>query len=138
MTSRGTTLLVKNPIMKLLLLIIGWICLSLGVIGIFLPVLPTVPFLLLSAFCFVRSSPSAYIWLIEHPRWGRYLLYYIEGEGIPLKAKVYSLTALWLSIGLTSYFIIPLMVGKIALIVIALFVSLYISTRPNLEMKEID
>src|SRR3546814_8025854 len=60
-------------------------------LGIFLPVLPTPPFLLLAAACFVRSSQRFYDWLVGHPRLGPWLRDYLEGNGIPLKGKVYAI-----------------------------------------------
>lgn len=82
---------IRNPVIKMLVMGLGWLCVVLGFAGIFLPVLPTTPFLLLAAACFVRTSPRFYQWLIRHPRMGRYLVYYLDGKGMPLRAKIYSL-----------------------------------------------
>lgn len=60
-------------ILRYALLAIGWLSVVLGVIGIFVPVLPTTPFLLLAAACFARSSPRFYRWLVEHPRLGPWI-----------------------------------------------------------------
>jgi hypothetical protein len=60
----------RHPALRMVLLVIGWLSVVLGVIGIFVPVLPTTPFLLLAAACFVRSSRRFYLWLVEHPRLG--------------------------------------------------------------------
>ena len=82
---------IKNKALRMLVLMVGWLSVVLGVIGIFLPILPTTPFLLLAAACFVRTSPKFYQWLVGHPKLGKYLVYYLEGKGIPLKAKIYTI-----------------------------------------------
>ena len=72
---------------------------ALGVAGIFLPLLPTTPFLLLASSCFLHGSPRAHRWMHSHPRLGPYLTAYEEGRGIPLRTKVVALATMWLSIG---------------------------------------
>jgi uncharacterized membrane protein YbaN (DUF454 family) len=72
---------------------------ALGVLGILLPLLPTTPFLLLAAGCFVRSSPRLYAWLLNHKWFGSYIRHYREHKAIPLRAKVVVLALLWGSIG---------------------------------------
>ena len=74
--------------MKYIYLFIGFLSLILGVIGIFLPVLPTTPFLLLSAALFFRSSPRAYDWLLTHKYLGPYIRSFREDRMIPLRAKI--------------------------------------------------
>ena len=71
---------VRQPWLRAVLLAAGWLSVALGVIGIFLPVLPTTPFLLLAAACFVRSSQRVYIWLVTHPRLGPWIRDYLDGE----------------------------------------------------------
>ena len=71
----------NRPLMlRYVLLTIGWLSVTLGVIGIFLPVLPTTPFLLLAAACFARSSPRFYQWLVEHPQLGPWIRDYLNGK----------------------------------------------------------
>ncbi|WP_137971596.1 YbaN family protein [Pseudomonas sp. F(2018)] len=115
------------------LLAIGWLSVVLGVIGIFVPVLPTTPFLLLAAACFVRSSRRFYLWLVNHPRLGPWIRDYLEGNGIPLKGKVYALGLMWASIGLSCY-LVPLPWARAFMLTSAVLVSLYIlrqKTLPN-------
>ncbi|TRX75778.1 YbaN family protein [Pseudomonas mangiferae] len=96
---------VRHPAVRYALLTAGWLSVALGVLGIFLPVLPTTPFLLLAAACFARSSRRFYDWLVEHPRLGPWIRDYLEGNGIPLKGKVYALGLMWASIALSCYLV---------------------------------
>ena len=84
--------------MKYLLIILGSICLALGVIGIFLPLLPTTPFLLLSAALYVRSSDKLYQWLIHQKYLGEYIRNFREHKAIPLRAKIISITMVWITL----------------------------------------
>ena len=108
-----------------MLLAIGWLSVALGVIGIFLPVLPTTPFLLLAAACFVRSSRRFYLWLVTHPRLGPWIRDYLEGQGIPLKGKVYAIGLMWCSI-LISGFIVQRPWAWAFMLTSATLVSIYL------------
>ena len=84
--------------MKYLLIILGSICLALGVIGIFLPLLPTTPFLLLSAALYFRSSEKLYQWLIRQKYLGTYIRNFREHRAIPLRAKIISISMIWITL----------------------------------------
>ncbi len=84
---------------KIFLTILGVVSLALGVVGIFLPLLPTTPLLLLSAWCFVRSSRRLYDWLMSNPRLGGYIRNFREHKAIPLRVKIISVTLVWLTMG---------------------------------------
>ncbi|MDH4565958.1 DUF454 domain-containing protein [Pseudomonas sp. BN414] len=122
----------RHPALRMILLIIGWLSVVLGVIGIFLPVLPTTPFLLLAAACFVRSSRRFYLWLVEHPKLGPWIRDYLEGQGIPLKGKVYALVLMWASITL-SCFLVPMPWARGFMLTSAVLVSLYILRQKTLR-----
>ena len=87
------------PIMKLLLNTIGCIAVVLAVFGMFLPLLPTTPFLLLASACFVRGSPRLHHLLRNNRLCGAYLRDYEDGRGIPLRAKIVVLVLMWGSLG---------------------------------------
>ena len=123
---------VKNRALRILLIIVGWLSVMLGVIGIFLPVLPTTPFLLLAAACFVRTSPKFYQWLVGHPKLGKYIVYYLAGKGIPLKAKVYTIALMMITMSTTAYFV-PVTAVRVLLPLVGVLVALYIVRQPTLE-----
>lgn len=120
--------------MRYALLAVGWLSVALGVIGIFLPILPTTPFLLLAAACFARSSPRFYRWLVEHPRLGPWIRDYLEGNGIALKAKIYAIGLMWISIGFSCWFV-PLAWVRVLLLLGALLVSLWIARHKTLPPR---
>lgn len=126
----------RNPLVRQVLLVVGWLAVVLGVIGIFLPVLPTTPFLLLAAACFVRSSRRVYQWLVEHPRLGPWLLDYLEGNGIPLKGKIYTLLTMWTSIGISCW-LVPLFWARVGMLLSACLVSLYILRQKTLTVSTV-
>ena len=114
-----------NPL-QWLLFILGTISLVLGVIGIFLPLLPTTPFLLLTAYCYFRASPKAYEWLIRQKHLGPYILNYREKKIIPFRVKVYALTLMWTSVLCCMIFILENNWVKFALFLIIVGVSFHI------------
>ena len=85
--------------MKKLFIILGSLSLGLGVLGIFVPLLPTTPLLLLSAALYFKGSPRLYEWLINHPRLGEYIRNFREHRAIPLRAKIVSVSMVTLTIG---------------------------------------
>ena len=85
--------------MRIFLIIVGCISLALGIMGIFVPMLPTTPFLLLSAAAWLKASPSLYAWLLNHKLFGEYIRNYREHRAIPLHVKIVSVSLVWLTIG---------------------------------------
>ena len=114
----------KN-IRRWLLIACGMLCVAVGVIGIFVPLLPTTSPLLLAAFCFARSSPRFYHWLLHNRVFGSYIKNYREGRGMPLRSKFVTLALLWLTIGFSIIYITPWWI-KLLLLIIALGVTIHI------------
>jgi len=86
-----------------LLLTAGTLLTALGIVGIFVPVLPTTPFLLLAAACYIRSSQRLYHWLLNNRFLGTYIRNYLQGRGMPLKVKIFTIALLWVTIGLSIW-----------------------------------
>jgi uncharacterized membrane protein YbaN (DUF454 family) len=85
--------------MKIFLIVVGSISFVLGVVGMFLPMLPTTPFLLLSAAAWFKASPALYEWLLNHKVYGEYIRNFREHRAIPLRVKIISVSLVWLTIG---------------------------------------
>ncbi len=112
--------------MKILCLILGFLSLLLGVIGIFLPLLPTTPFLLLAAALLLRASPKYYHWLLKQPMIGAHIRSFREEKILPLHAKISTIILLWLTIGCTVWFTVEALWLKLLLFAIALGVTVHV------------
>lgn len=118
-----------NNMKKVLLIIIGSVSLLIGILGIILPVLPTTPFLLLSLACFIRSSNKLYTFILNNKYLAPYVKDYMNGNGIPKKAKIRAILLIWITIGFSVIFIINITTLKLILLTVASIVSIYIWTR---------
>ena len=118
---------------RILLTTLGILFVGIGILGIFLPVLPTTPFLLLAAVCFARSSQRFYDWLLNNRWFGNYIRNYREGKGLPLKQKVIIIILLWVVIGFSATFAVHALWVKIVLILIAIGVSIHILSLRTLK-----
>ena len=130
---------VKNKVkasgnwVRILLIIAGTLFVGLGILGIFLPVLPTTPFLLLAAACYVRSSQRLYDWLLNNKWFGKYIGNYLQGRCVPLKVKLLSIALLWITIGCSVAFVVESFPFQIILILIAIGVSLHVLSIQTLK-----
>lgn len=125
-----------NSIKKYLLILLGSLSLILGIIGIFLPVLPTTPFLLLSSFCYVRSSKRMYNWLINHKVFGNYIYCYMTYKAIPLKTKIFAIAFLWTTM-IISIMLISSLHLRIFLAAVGIAVTVHLFTLKTLNPDDI-
>lgn len=123
------------PLNKHFLTAIGCLAIGLAVLGIFLPLLPTVPFVLLAAACFARSSPRFHGWLLAHPHLGPIVQQYQGGQGIAKSVKVRVIAILWISMGLSMFLIAKWWVVAL-LACIGTVVTLYLIKLPTAEFDE--
>ena len=117
---------IKSRPLRWLLIGAGCISLGLGILGIPLPVLPTTPFLLLSAWCFGRSSEPLLRWLLTNRVFGEYLRGYVQNRGIPGRVKWYVLILLWATILLSAFLAVKVWWLRIMLIGIAAGVTIHV------------
>ncbi len=116
---------------RVLLLLAGGLSTLLGVLGIFLPLLPTVPLLLLAAACFARSSERCHRWLLGHARLGPLIAGFLDGQGIPRRIKYRAIALVWLTILPSALWLVSHPWLKGLLLAIALAVSLYLGRLPE-------
>ena len=107
----------------------GWAALALGVLGAFLPLLPTVPFLLLAAFCFSKGSDTLHDWLVNHEKFGPPIREWRAHGAIATRVKIMAMIFILASVGLSFLYEVPIL-GLVVQITILSAVSLFILTRP--------
>jgi uncharacterized protein len=111
---------------RYLYLVSGILLVVLGVIGIFLPILPTTIFLILASACFVKGSPRANEWLRNHKILGIYLKNYQDKSGLTIKAKVFNIALLWIMILSSAYFFTEELFIRLLLLAIAIGVTIHL------------
>lgn len=121
--------------MRILLLAIAWLCVGLGIIGIFLPLLPTTPFMILAAAIFARTSPRFEKWLMEHPRYGQPLIDWRREGAISRRAKILSVSLMAASFAVMWFFGPPMPAVKIGVALTLVCSGLFVVTRPEPRAK---
>ena len=118
-----------------ILLALGFISLGLGLIGSVLPLLPTTPFLLLSAYFFSKSSDKWYNWLINLPKIGGQIKDWNEHGVISVKSKIFCVISIicvtiWISFFLEVHYIVKLVIPSILILLLV-----FILTRPSVRKQ---
>ena len=126
----------SNTLKKWLLISLGFISLILGIVCILVPVLPTTPFLLLSAWSFLRGSQRLHDWLLNHPWFGEYIRNFQEYKAIPLKTKISAVLMLWVTILFSILMIVKSTIIRLVLIGIAIVVTIHILHYKTLQKED--
>ena len=127
-----------NKTKRILLISTGAFFVGVGIAGIFIPILPTTPFLLIAAALYAKSSQKFYNWLINNKIFGRYIKNYREGKGIPLKLKIFTIALLWITIGCSAFFAVDILWVRIILGIIAVGVTIHIIRIKPKDKSKID
>lgn len=125
----------QNKLKRRILIITGTICVIIGGIGIIVPVLPTTPFLLLAALCYVRGSPRLYSKLLHNRLFGSYLRNYLEGRGMSRKMKIWTLCLLWITIALTATLATESLIIRIILAAVLLGVTIHLLLIKTMKLN---
>lgn len=127
--------MVRGKFTRLLVTAAGYLSVGLGVLGAFLPILPTTPFILLAFWLFYRSSPRGRDWLLSRKIFGAIIRNYFENRGIPLHVKILALSMIWLSLSSVALFVVEPLWLKVLMIVIAIGITIHISRYKTLRKK---
>ena len=128
---------ISEKLKRRLFVIAGTIALVSGVVGIILPVLPTTPFLLLAAICYMRGSQRLYNALLRNRFIGNYVRNYLEGRGMSLTHKIWTISLLWIAILCTAWLVTESLVIRIILAVVLVGVTVHILLIRTLKNKKI-
>ena len=115
---------------KIVLLALGWICVSLGFIGIFVPGLPTTIFLIIALWAFTKSSKRLRNWLLNHKRFGPILRNWQEHRVVPLRAKIL-MVILQISVVIIVQYTFDNLFITVGLAIILLMVATYVISLPS-------
>mgnify|MGYP002823648220 CR=1 FL=1 len=121
----------SNRFIRGALIVAGTFFLGLGILGIILPILPTTPFLLLSAACYSRSSDRFYKWLMGNRWFGKYISNYRAGKGIPVRAKIVAIIMLWTTISVSAFFFVTQPIIRFILLIITISVTIHLLLIKN-------
>jgi len=126
-----------SSLKKVIFIVAGTVSLGLGAVGVFLPILPTTPFLLLSAACYYKGSERMHRWLLCNKLFGNYIRNYKEGKGIAQTTKILTLSLLWITICFSAFYIVRNFPIQIVLIAIAIAVTIHVITLPTLRKAQL-
>ncbi len=120
-----------SKVKRVIYLIIGTVALVLGALGLFLPVLPTTPFVILAAACYLRSSKRMHAWILQSRLFGETIENFQEGRGLKRDTKIRALVLMWATISLSAFFFVDQLIFRGAMFLVAAGVTIYILRLPT-------
>jgi len=120
-----------NRLKKAAFTVLGTVFLGLGAVGIVVPILPTTPFLLLSAACYLKGSERMHRWLLNNKIFGGYIKNYREGKGMSARGKLFTLVLLWVTIVYSAVFIVNSVVIQAVLLAVCIGVTIHLVRIPT-------
>jgi uncharacterized membrane protein YbaN (DUF454 family) len=124
---------VSGKMMRSIYIIVGTIALVIGAIGLFLPVIPTTPLVILAAACYYRGSDRLHNWILSSRWFGETVKNYQEGRGLTRDTKVRAISMMWAMILISAWFFVSNFFVRVAIICVAIGVTVYLIKLPTLE-----
>jgi uncharacterized protein len=120
----------RNPMLRVTYLVLGWLCVVSGAIGVVLPGWPTTIWIIVATYLFARSSPRFYNWLMNHRAFGPLIRDWRDGKGMTARAKRMAVGTIVVTIGL-SVALVPVTWVRLVLVLVAVSVSTYLLRLPT-------
>ena len=121
----------RGPVLRALYLVLGLVFVGIGIVGVFLPLIPTTGPLLLAAFFFARSSDRLHEWLVSHPRFGRFISDFQDGRGIPVRTKVVAVTAMTAAFTYSIGWVLEPLAARILVVAVGIWAIGFVLRIPN-------
>ena len=116
---------------RLAYLVLGFVCLGVGLVGVVLPLIPTTGPVLLAAFFFARSSERFHTWLLSHKRFGPPIRDYQAGLGISVRAKTTAVAMIIVTFAISMVLVVTSWPGRAALAALGAWIIWFILSRPT-------
>lgn len=124
---------ISQKMMRGAYIIIGTISLLIGAIGLFLPVIPTTPLIILAAACYYRGSDRLHTWILSSRWFGDTIKNYQEGRGLTRDTKVRAISMMWVMMLVSAWFFVSSLFVRVAIICVGIGVTVYLVRLPTLE-----
>ena len=124
---------VSGKMMRGVYIVVGTIALIIGAIGLFLPVIPTTPLVILAAACYYRGSDRLHNWILSSRWFGETVKNYQAGRGLTRDTKVRAISMMWAMILVSAWFFVSNLFVRVAMIGVAMGVTVYLVRLPTLE-----
>ena len=121
-----------SRVKRVIYLFIGTVSLVLGALGLFLPVLPTTPFMILAAACYLRSSKRMHAWILQSSLFGETIENYEAGRGLNRDTKIRALVLMWATITISAFFFVDQLIFRGAMFLVAAGVTIYLLRLPTM------
>ena len=122
---------VKNPVLRIVLMALGWLWVAIAFIGVVVPGIPTTGPILLAAFLFSKSSERFDHWLVTNPVFGGIVRDWRAGSGFTIRAKTIAVIAISVSFGITTMWFVTAPYARLAMWLLAAAIATYVVTRPT-------
>ncbi|HEU0204353.1 MAG TPA: YbaN family protein [Burkholderiaceae bacterium] len=120
-----------SPLVRGLLLTAGTLCVALGMLGIFLPLLPTTPFLLLAAACYARASRRFYNLLLSNRTFGPLILEWRRHRAIPYRTKISAIVLMSVTLAVSIVFFVKPLALQVALALLGVGLAIWMYRLPS-------